>query len=78
MENLPKHKIAFDPGEVWLGESRIISHQIFYGESAMVYMWFVRSASMVNGDNRFNLRVEELHRAAAARAVTSEPREAAS
>jgi len=78
MENLPKHKIAFDPGEVWLGESRIISHQIFYGESAMVYMWFVRTASMVNGDNRFNLRVEELHRAAAARAVTSEPREAAS
>jgi hypothetical protein len=62
MENLPKHRIAFDPGEVWLGESRMISHQIFYGEGAMVYMWFVRAASMARADNRFNIQVEELHR----------------
>lgn len=61
MESLPKHRIAFDPGEVWLGESRLISHQIFYGESAMVYMWFVRAATMANGNNRFNHRIEALH-----------------
>lgn len=66
MENLPKHRIAFDPGEVWLGESRLISHQIFYGESAMVYMWFVRTATMANSDNRFNQRIEALHEALAA------------
>ena len=65
MENLPKHRIAFDPGEVWLGESRLISHQIFYGESAMVYMWFVRAATMANSDNRFNSRIEALHKAMA-------------
>lgn len=64
MENLPKHKIAFDPGELWLGESRMISHQIFYGESAMVYMWFLKATSMANADNRFNLRLEALHRQA--------------
>lgn len=23
-ERLPKHKVAFDPGEVWMGESRLI------------------------------------------------------
>ena len=62
MDDQPRHRVAFDPGEVWLGESRMISHQIYYGESAMVYMWFVRAASMSNSDNRFNHRVEEIHR----------------
>lgn len=58
----PRHRVAFDPGEVWLGESRLISHQICYGDSAAVYMWFVKAASMANPDNRFNLRIEEVHR----------------
>lgn len=61
-DTLPRHRVAFDPGEVWLGESRLLSHQIFYGEAAMVYMWFVNSASMANPANRFNERVEAVHR----------------
>jgi hypothetical protein len=62
MDHEARHRIAFDPGEVWLGESRLISHQIYYGESAMVYMWFVRATSMANPANRFNQRVEAVHR----------------
>lgn len=62
MDNEPRHRIAFQPGEVWLGESRLISHQIYYGESAMVYMWFVKAASMANSNNRFNQRVEQVHK----------------
>lgn len=61
-DNQPRHRISFDPGEVWLGESRLISHQIYYGEAAMVYMWFVKVSSMANPANRFNERVEMLHR----------------
>ena len=61
MDNQPRHRVAFDPGEVWVGESRLISHQIFYGEAAMVYMWFVKVASMANPDNRFNSQVEAVH-----------------
>jgi hypothetical protein len=62
MDNQPRHRVAFEPGEVWLGESRMISHQIYYGESAIVYMWFVRAASMANPANRFNVLVEQIHR----------------
>jgi hypothetical protein len=62
MDKEPRHRIAFDPGEVWFGESRLISHQIYYGEAAMVYMWFVEAESMANPDNRFNNRLEEVHR----------------
>ncbi|GAA4741964.1 hypothetical protein GCM10023264_03830 [Sphingomonas daechungensis] len=61
MDNQPRHRIAFDPGEVWLGESRLLSHQIVYGERAMVYMWFVRAASMADPENRFNASVERVH-----------------
>jgi len=61
MDNQPRHRVAFEPGEVWLGESRLISHQIYYGEAAMVYMWFVNSMSMANPDNRFNARVNAVH-----------------
>jgi hypothetical protein len=61
-DNFPRHRVAFDPGEVWLGESRLLSHQIFYGEAAMVYMWFVNVASMADPANRFNEQVDAIHR----------------
>ena len=67
-DNQPRHRVAFDPGEVWLGESRLISHQIFYGDSAMVYMWFVNATSMANPENRFNIRIDKIHRLMAERA----------
>jgi hypothetical protein len=66
MENLPKHKLAFDPGEVWVGESRLISHQIYYGEAALVFMWFMRMNDMAGPDNRFNQRVAAVHKEFAA------------
>lgn len=62
MDNEPRHRIAFEPGEVWFGESRLISHQIYYGECAAVYMWFVNAASMADPNRRFNRRLESLHR----------------
>lgn len=61
MDKEPRHRIAFEPGEVWLGESRLVSHQIYYGEAAMVYMWFVRASSMNDPEKRFNARIEQLH-----------------
>lgn len=59
---LPRHAIAFEPGEVWFGESRMISHQIFYGERAMVYMFFVKPDGMLEPERRFNRQVDNLHR----------------
>ena len=61
MDKEPRHRVAFDPGEVWLGESRFLSHQIYYGEAAMVYMWFVSVSSMAQPAKRFNARVEGIH-----------------
>ena len=71
MDREPRHRVAFDPGEVWLGESRLISHQIYYGEAALVYMWFVSVDSMANPSNRFNARVEALHHEMRAQATAA-------
>lgn len=71
MDQEPRHRIAFDPGEVWLGESRVISHQISYGEAALVYMWFVKVASMADGDRRFNRQVERVHEEMALKATAA-------
>lgn len=62
MDREPRHRVAFEPGEVWLAESRLISHQIYYGEAAMVYMWFVNPRTMADRSKAFNARVEALHR----------------
>jgi hypothetical protein len=67
---LPRHVVAFEPGEVWFGESRMISHQIYYGERAMVYMFFVKPAGMLDQGRRFNAQVETLHRSFARRETT--------
>ena len=71
MDSQPRHRVAFDPGEVWLGESRLISHQINYGDAAMVYMWFVRPGSMAEPANRFNARLERIHREMSDRAAAA-------
>jgi hypothetical protein len=67
-DRLPRHAIAFEPGEIWFGESRMISHQIFYGERAMVYMYFVSPQGMLDPERRFNRQVEDLHARMAAAA----------
>jgi hypothetical protein len=69
MDQLPRHRVAFDPGEVWLGESRLVSHQIYYGEAAMVYMWFVKTSSMADRSNAFNATVERVHAQMASQAA---------
>jgi hypothetical protein len=71
MDSQPRHRVAFDPGEVWLGESRLISHQIYYGEAAQVYMWFVKVSTMAEPNRRFNKQVEAVHREMQAKAAAA-------
>jgi hypothetical protein len=72
VDSLPRHVIAFEPGEIWFGESRILAHQIFYGERAMVYMFFVKPESMLAPERRFNRQVEQLHEKFAPRHIAAE------
>jgi hypothetical protein len=61
LDRLPKNHIAFEQGDVWLCETRIISHQIYHGEKAFATMYFSEPASMDNPELAFEARIARLH-----------------
>jgi hypothetical protein len=70
LDRLPKHHIAFEQGDVWLCETRIVAHQIYHGEKAFAAMYFVDPDSMDRPELGFEARIAGLHeKQAAAHAV---------
>lgn len=52
----PRHVIYFEPGDVWVVDSRQVSHQIFYGRRAISIDFVVDFDSMIdNGKHYFSL-----------------------
>jgi hypothetical protein len=47
-DNKDRHVIYFDPGDVWVVDSRLVSHQIFYGRRALSIDFLVDTESMQN------------------------------
>ena len=62
---MPAHALAFEPGEVWILESRFIAHEILYGERAIVYEFTVDPADMLDPEKCFFRQFDALHREAA-------------
>lgn len=60
----PRHVIYFEPGDVWAVESRLISHQIFYGRRAVSLDFVVPVADMLDPSLHY-LTLSERYRAAA-------------
>jgi hypothetical protein len=46
MDNEPRHAIFFEPGDVWVVDSRQVAHQIFYGRRAVSIDFFVPRDAM--------------------------------
>jgi hypothetical protein len=61
LDRFPKHHIAFDQGEVWLCETRIVSHQIYHGERAFATMYFSDPKTMDRPELAFDARMKQLH-----------------
>ncbi|MBC2669059.1 hypothetical protein ACFOON_08810 [Novosphingobium piscinae] len=61
MDRLPRHHLAFEQGDVWLCETRIVCHQIYHGEKAFAAMYFSDPASMERPELGFDALIEELH-----------------
>jgi len=56
-----RHVIEFDQGDVWLCESRIVSHQIVSGHRLVVTHFEVDPASMRDPEQRIDARAERCH-----------------
>jgi hypothetical protein len=70
-EGRPKHISFFDPAEVWLVDSRKISHQIFYGRRALSTDFAVEVASMDDPGTHYYTLVERHRSALLSGATTS-------
>ncbi|MGZ8370183.1 MAG: Kdo hydroxylase family protein [Caulobacteraceae bacterium] len=74
----PRHVIFFDPGDVWIVDSRQIAHQIFYGRRALSIDFFVDPASMLHPERQYITMADRLMREAmAAETPPSPPRKRA-
>ena len=74
LDRLPKNHIAFAQGDVWLCETRIVGHQIYYGERAFAAMYFSDPETMDRPELTFDARIARLHeRHGCAKAVQSTP-----
>jgi hypothetical protein len=63
LDRLPKHHLAFEQGDVWLCETRIVAHQIYHGEKAFAAMYFSDPQTMDRPALAFDARIERLHEA---------------
>lgn len=61
LDQMPKHHLGFEQGEVWLCETRLVSHQIYSGYRAYAAMFYIDPASMDDPSRRFNERIRRLH-----------------
>ena len=61
LDRLPKNHIAFEQGDVWLCETRIIAHQIYHGEKAFAAMYFSDPQTMDRPELMFDARIARLH-----------------
>lgn len=57
-EGAPKHVCFFEPGEVWLVDSRKVSHQIFFGRRAVSTDMQVDPTTMLDPEKHYYRTVE--------------------
>ena len=58
-DNQPRHIAYFEPGDVWVVDSRQVSHQIYYGRRAVSIDFTVDSQSMLNPSRQYLALAED-------------------
>jgi hypothetical protein len=72
LDRLPKHHIAFEQGDVWLCETRIVAHQIYYGDKAFAAMYFSDPQTMERPELHFDACISRLHLSHGSASASSE------
>jgi len=71
-DDQPRHIAFFDPGDVWVVDSRLVAHQIFYGRRALTIDFVVDPGSMRDPAKHY-LRIAESTRARFGGSLAAEP-----
>lgn len=62
-DNHPRHVAYFEPGDVWIADSRQIAHQIFYGRRAISIDFSVPAEKMHNPERQYLALLENFRKA---------------
>ena len=52
-DDQPRHIAFFDPGDIWVVDSRQVAHQIFYGRRALSIDFYVAKEAMKDPDRHY-------------------------
>jgi hypothetical protein len=63
-DKVPRHLVMFEPGDVWLSDGRLVSHQVVYGRRVVSSLFVAPSDAVRDPTRTFAQRVAELHRGA--------------
>jgi hypothetical protein len=61
-DTVPRHLVLFEPGDVWLTDGRLVSHQVIYGRRVVSTLFVAGADTVPNPKATFAQKVADLHR----------------
>lgn len=60
-DKVPRHLVLFEPGDVWLSDGRLVSHQVIYGRRVVSTLFIAHTDNVPDSANTFASKVMNLH-----------------
>jgi hypothetical protein len=60
-DKVPRHLVLFEPGDVWLSDGRLVSHQVIYGRRVVSTLFIANLDGVPEPKNTFAQKVADLH-----------------
>jgi hypothetical protein len=62
-DTVPRHLVLFEPGDVWLTDGRLVSHQVIFGRRVVSTLFVADSNGVPDHKLTFAQKVADLHKA---------------
>jgi hypothetical protein len=60
-DKVPRHLVLFEPGDVWLSDGRLVSHQVIYGRRVVSTLFIANLDGVPEPKKTFAQKVADLH-----------------
>jgi hypothetical protein len=60
-DKVPRHLVLFEPGDVWLSDGRLVSHQVIYGRRVVSTLFVADSSKVPDPNKTFAHKIATLH-----------------
>ena len=60
-DKVPRHLVLFEPGDVWLSDGRLVSHQVIYGRRVVSTLFVADLSDVPDPNKTFAQKIATLH-----------------